>query len=238
MGDRFRTTQWTLVRAAGDSANPDSRAALQSLCAQYWSPVYVFVRRKGQDAEAARDLTQGFFAHLLQSHALGKVDPERGRFRSFLMESVTRFVRDEWRKDNAQKRGAGEVPLSLDVEGTEDWYAAIPRDRDTPETVFDRRWAASVLDRALVRIGSRMEEAGQGERFLALRPFLTGEGTGSAYGELAETLSMSDGAVKTAVHRLRRDFGGALREEVAQTLLDPKMIDDEIRVLREALAHG
>ncbi len=237
MGNHFRTTRWSLVQAAGDSANPDSREALESLCGQYWSPVYVFVRRKGQDAEAARDLTQGFFAHLLQNHALKKADPDRGRFRSFLMESVTRFVRDEWRKETAQKRGGGDVPLRLDVEGAEEWYAAVPRDKDTPETVFDRRWAASVLDRALARVGSWAEEARQAERFDALKQFLTDEGGGSTYDAAAGRLSMSVGAVKTAVHRLRRDFGRALREEVAQTLTDPKLIDDEIRALREALAN-
>ena len=236
MTDRFATTRWSLVQAAGDSANPDSREALESLCAEYWPPVYVFVRRKGHDAELARELTQGFFTHLLETKAVKKADPARGRFRSFLMTSAGRYVRDEWRKDQAIKRGGGAAPLSFDVAGVENWYASSPRDHETPETVFDRRWAVSLLERVLERLGRRMDDAGHSDRFRTLKPFLTGDEIGSSYAPIAEKLDLSEGAVKVAVHRLRRDYGQLLRDEVAHTLSDPSMVNDEIRVLRQVLA--
>jgi RNA polymerase sigma-70 factor (ECF subfamily) len=225
----FDTTQWTLVVAAGDSQNPGSHAALAALCQSYWYPLYAYLRRRGFPQEESEDLVQGFFAQLLEKNYLKAADRQRGRFRSFLLASLKNFAANEWDKKTAQKRGGAATTLSLDFETAEGRYTIEPADERTPEQEFDRRWAMAQLEHVFARMRS---ESGESiERFDLLQGFLTGEGADVRYKEVAERLSMSEGAVKVAVHRLRQRFGVVLRDEVARTLNDPAEIDDEIRHL-------
>lgn len=227
----FVTTRWSLVVAAGDSRHPGSRDALATLCEAYWPPVYSYVRSRGYDAEAARDLTQGFFTRLLEKGYLKEAREERGRFRSFLLTSVKHFLANEWDREQALKRGGGKTPLSLDVDTAEYRYRPQPADGETPEKIFEKRWALTVLDQTLDRLEDEMRRSGNVERFRRLRPFLTSEGGGAHYRQVAQQLEISEAAVKVAIHRLRRRFGELLREEVAQTVSDPDSVDGELRFL-------
>lgn len=231
----FETTQWTLVVAAGDSRHPDSRAALEDLCQAYWHPLYAYLRRRGYKKEEAEDLVQGFFAQLLEKNYIKAADPERGRFRSFLLTSLKNYAANEWDRRSAAKRGGTATTLSLDFQDAEGRYVVEPADERTPEEEFDRGWAIAQLEQVLERM---RDEAGEDdERFAALQGFLTGAGEDVRYKDVAERLGMSEGAVKVAVHRLRQRFGTILRAEVARTLADPADVDDEIRHLFASLEH-
>lgn len=215
--------------AAGDSQNPDSRAALADLCQDYWYPLYAYLRQRGYPQEEAEDLVQGFFAQLLEKNYLKAADRERGRFRSFLLTALKNYAANEWDRRTAQKRGGSTPPLSLDFENAEGRYTIEPADERTPEQEYDRGWATAQLEQVLTRMRA---EAGEGdERFALLQGFLTGEADDIPYREVAERLDISEGAVKVAVHRLRQRFGAVLREEVARTLADPADVDDELRHL-------
>ena len=228
----FETTRWTLVlAAAGDSYDPASREALSGLCESYWYPLYVYVRRHGYDRSTAQDLTQGFFAQLLEKKYLKEADPERGRFRAFLLTSLKNYLANEWDKQRAQKRGGGQTPLSLDFENAEGLYQLEPADERTPEEIYNRRWALTQVDRAIHELRGEMVKMGHPDRFEALKGFLTGESEETPYAEVAESLGLNKGAVRTAVHRMRRRFGALLRRQVAQTLADEKDVDREIRYL-------
>jgi RNA polymerase sigma-70 factor (ECF subfamily) len=232
---RFQTTHWSLVLAAGTGQSAESKVALEELCRNYWFPLYAFVRRQGFDAEEARDLTQGFFARLLERRDLERVRPELGRFRSFLLASVRHFLSNELDRDRAKKR-APVAPLeSLDARDAENRYGSEPVDTLTPEAVFHRKWADTVLDRTFSRLESEWSRDGRALRYGALRGHLTGEEPAPAYRELAETLGTSEDAVKMTVHRLRKRFGDLLRDEIARTVRDSEEIDDEIRYLLGAL---
>ena len=224
----FETTQWTLVVAAGDSRHPGSRDALEDLCRSYWYPLYAYLRRRGYPQEEAEDLVQGFFAQLLAKNYIKAADPERGRFRSFLLTSLKNYAANEWDRKKAKKRGGATTTLSLDFETAEGRYHVEPVDEETPEQLFDRGWAVAQLEQVLERMRA---EGDGGERFEILRGFLTGEGEDIRYKDVAEQLGMTEGAVKVAVHRLRQRFGKMLRDEVARTLNDPADVDDEIRHL-------
>lgn len=226
----FSTTRWSLIVAAADSGHPDYRRALEDLCGSYWYPVYAFVRRRGRDRDEAEDLTQGFFAELLEKHTLKAADRERGRFRSFLLTALKFYLSKEQERTRAQKRGAGRSPIPLDADEAEKRYRLEPADRHTPETLFERRWALVVLERVLDRLRREVERSAHAER-LRLVECLTDEGSRGRYKQLGEELEMSEPAVKVAVHRLRQRFGELLREEVAQTVDGPKMVDDELRHL-------
>lgn len=215
--------------AAGDSQNPDSRAALAELCQDYWYPLYAYLRRRGYPQEEAEDLVQGFFVQLLEKNYLKAADRERGRFRSFLLTALKNYAANEWDRRTAQKRGGPTPPLSLDFENAEGRYTIEPADERTPEQEYDRGWATAQLEQVLARM--RAEAGESDERFALLQGFLTGEGEGIPYRDVAERLDMSEGAVKVAVHRLRQRFGAVLREEVARTLADPGDVDDELRHL-------
>ena len=232
-----------MARAAQGEGAP-ARAALEELCAAYWYPLYAYLRRKGNSADESADFVQGFFTALLEKGYVAQADRERGRFRGFLMVALRHFASKERAKQRAQKRGGGVAPLSLDLDDGERRYALEPAGGESPEALFERRWALAVLERAMERLAAE-QRAGTGvkaERFEALRPFLagasTGAGTGAGavpYREVGEPLGMSETAVKVAVHRLRKRYGDLLRDEIAQTLDDPADVDDEIRRLLAAL---
>jgi len=216
-----------VLAARGDGAA--AREALESLCGAYWYPLYAYSRSRGHDAEAARDLTQGFFAHLLERDFLQPVAREKGRFRAFLLASFKNFLSHERERAQALKRGGGSVTVSMDGEDAEGRYRLEPADRLTPEQLFERRWGLTIMERAM----ERLEQASTSRpgHFDRLKGYLTGAQPDVAYREAAAALGLSEGAVKTAVHRLRKEYGRLLREEIAATLVDPDELDDELRHL-------
>jgi RNA polymerase sigma-70 factor (ECF subfamily) len=226
-----------MVLAARDwRAGSAARRAMGELAHVYWFPLYAYLRRKGSTPPDADDLVQGFFARLLEKDALASVDRSKGKFRSFLLASLQNFLANEWDKSHALKRGGGRQILALDAMDAEARYAAEPADHLTPERVFERRWALAVLEQVLTRLRSEYATRGrgQGEVFAALEPLLTG-GQAAPYARLAEQLGMTEGAVKVAGHRLRRRYRELLREEIAQTVSDPALVDEEIRQLLTSL---
>ena len=230
----FATTRWSLVLSAGRDGRPESRKALAALCEAYWYPLYYYVRRRGHRAEEARDLTQEFFATLLEKESLRVADPARGRFRSFLVGSLSHFLANEWRRRTARKRGGGHGPLPFDLGSAEDRYSREPAHDLTPEKAFERRWAILLLDGALARLRDEYAAAGKAALFERLAPYLASR-RAAAYGEVALALGLSEGAVKVAVHRLRRRCRDLLRAEVAQTVDDPAEVDEELRHLMSAV---
>jgi RNA polymerase sigma factor (sigma-70 family) len=228
---RFETTRWSVVLAARTGESAESRDALERLCTAYWFPVYAFVRRQGFGAEEARDLTQGYFARLIERRDLKDVDPALGRFRSFLLASVKHFLSNELDRERAKKRAPERPLLSLDAQDAESRYRFEPADDLTPEKLFERKWAVTVLERALARLGKEWSDPDRRKKFETLRGFLVGDPPGSSYRELGEKLAISEDAVKVTVHRLRRRFGDLLRGEIADTVREPEDVDDEIRYL-------
>ena len=234
---RFTTTHWSMVLAAQGDSTPTAAEALSQLCERYWYPLYAYLRRTGYRAEEAQDLTQGFFTHIFEKHAIRHADPHRGRFRSFLLTSLKNFIASEWDRTRAQKRG-GRVPhISLEWETAEGRYQLEPRDDATPQKVFDRRWALTLLECVLGRLTTEFTSAGKGHQFEHLKVYLTGEEPQRSYAETGATLDMSADAVKVAVHRLRRRFRTHLREEIAQTVASVEEVDDEIRHLWAAVGR-
>jgi RNA polymerase sigma factor (sigma-70 family) len=232
---RFTTTEWSLVLAAAETDSPRSREALESLCRRYWYPVYAEVRFAGHDSESARDLTQGFFVHLLERKALAVADPDRGKFRSFLKTSIRNYLSHQAEHDRARKRGGGVSALTLDFESAEARFAVDVADRETPERVFDRRWAHALLAQVLESLREEMKRAGGLEQFERLSPILMGRAGTAGYAELAARWDTTEAAIKMAVLRLRRKFGKLLRIEVAHTVGDERAVDDEIRFLLASL---
>ncbi len=225
---RFATTHWSIVLAARDPVQPDSREALSELCLTYWYPLYAFVRRRGHDSEEAQDLTQSFFLRLLEKDYLRVVDRAKGRFRSFLLAAFEHFLHNEYDRARARKRGGGQQPLSLDFSGAEGRYAIEPAHTETPDKLFERRWALTLLDCVLARLEQEWTDAGKGKVFERLRPCLLDEPESLPYTALAEELHISPAAVKMAVHRLRKRYRALLREEIARTVEEPEQVDDEI----------
>jgi RNA polymerase sigma-70 factor (ECF subfamily) len=222
------------VIAAGRDDSADSRAALEALCRSYWPPVHAFLRRTGVRGEDALDLTQGFFAKLLERQAIRNARRERGRFRTFLLTSLKSYLADERDHARALKRGGGRLPLSLDgiAAGDPSWLDDMGHD-DTPERAFERHWALTLLDRCWERL-DRESAPSDPERYDQLRGFLTGDADES-YGDAARELGVGESAVRVAVHRMRQRFGAILRDEVAQTVQDPADVEGELRHLLEAL---
>ena len=233
-GTRFNTTNWSVVLAAADTQNPQSEDALEKLCREYWPPVYVFIRYRGFEQAKAEDLTQGFFTLLLEKKNLKAADPERGKFRSFLLASVKHYLANEWDREQAQRRGGGSVFGQLGLDDTAANYSE-PTERVTPETVFERRWAATVLEVALKRLRKEVQKA-SGEEFDRLKGFLTGENAGVRYRDVGQELGMSEGAVKVRVHRMRKRFGQILRKQITETVADPEEVDEEIGYLLGVLS--
>lgn len=230
---RFATTRWSIVLATrGDAA--EARDALETLCRAYWYPLYAYARRRGASPEDAQDLVQGFVLVLLRRGSLAAADPERGRFRTFLLTAFQRHVAHERARDAAQKRGGGLVRLPFEIDDPERRYSLEPVDDRTPESLYERRWAMALLARAVGRL--REEDDGDPARLAALLPHVGGTGDARPYREIAASLGMSETAVKVAVHRLRRRCRDLLRDEVAHTVAGESEIEDELTRLRAALA--
>jgi len=232
---RFATTHWSVVVAAGRHSSPQAREALATLCQTYWYPLYVFVRRQGFSAEESQDLTQEFFARLLEKDFLALVDREKGRFRSFLLAACKHFLSNERDKARTKKRGGGREPISIDVDHAEGRYRLEPAHDLTPEKLFERRWAMTLLDQVLALLKNESVQAGKADQFDHLKAFLTGDKGRTSYREAAENLGMTEGAAKVAAHRLRKRYRTLLREEIAKTMSDTDSIEDEIRELFRAL---
>jgi RNA polymerase sigma factor (sigma-70 family) len=234
---RFVTTRWTLVAAAAaDSSDPQRQEALGDLCQAYWPPLYAFLRRRGHSPEDAQDLTQGFFARVLERRDFSAADPTRGRFRSFLLSALQHYAINEHERASTVKRGGRVQRLSLDFEEVERTYVLEARHDDSPDRVFNRKWAAISLDRALGRLRDECHTLGKGALADALLPYLTDTGQLPGYRTVAEQLGLTEGATKVAVHRLRQRFGAILRLEIAETVLAPADVDDEVRELIRALS--
>jgi len=231
VGARFITTQWSRVLAARDGSDSEARHALETLCQTYWLPLYAFIRRQGHDRDAAGDLTQAYFTVLLEKGFLRDVEPAAGRFRSFLLASLKHFLAHERDRTRALKRGGGAPALSLDANAAEGRFAEDASHQLTPEQVYERRWALTVLDRALERLRQTSCESGNAAQFERLKAYLTGDAARATYGEVAVEFGMTEGAVRTAVHRLRKRFGAALRAEILDTVAEPTEVDDEVRHL-------
>jgi RNA polymerase sigma factor (sigma-70 family) len=234
----FVTTRWSVVLTAGHSDSPPARDALEKLCQTYWYPLYAYVRRNGRSPEDAQDLTQEFFARLLEGHWVERADREKGRFRSFLLTVMNRFLADEWDKARAQKRGGGTVPVPLQLDTAETRYGLDPADKTTPDEIYERRWALALLDEVLRRLSAEYKEQGRAELFAALNPCLIGERSSHPYAELAAKLGTTEGTVKSAVHRLRQRYREMLREEIAHTVAGPGEVDEELRHLFAVLARN
>jgi RNA polymerase sigma factor (sigma-70 family) len=232
---RFHTTHWSLVLAAGRRSSPDGRAALATLCQVYWYPLYAFIRRQGHSPSDAQDLTQEFFAHLLEKNVADKADATRGKFRSFLLASLKHFLANEWRRDRAQKRGGGRVALAIDLAAGEERYTLEPAHELTAERIYERRWALTLIELALTKVRDEFAARGKLAVFEHLKPYLGGDEGAVPYAEIAAGLDMTEGAVKTAVHRLRHRCRELLRAEIAQTVNSPQDVDDELRDLFEAV---
>ena len=227
----FSATRWSVVLAAAG----DAEDALATLCRAYWYPLYAFLRRQGLNTHDAEDVTQGFFAHIVETDALAQVDRAKGRFRTFLLASLKHFLADERDRAKAQKRGGGRAVISLDACEAEERYALEPRDELSPDKLFDRRWAIAVIERALARLDAEYSATGKGALFSALKPLLTAPGSARPYAEIGAEFGMNEGAVKVAVHRLRQRYGAALRAEIAETVGSADEVDEELRHLLDAL---
>lgn len=225
-----------MVLAAAGADTTHAQVALERLCRTYWYPLYAYARRRGHSVENAQDLTQAFFARLLERHWVGDADRERGRFRTFLLTAMSRFMSDEWDKERAQKRGGGVSHVPLQLDDAETRYGCEPADGHTPEQYFERRWALTVLDTVLQRLRAEYEREGKGELFAALNSTLVGGRESQPYAQLAARLGLSEGAVKVAVHRLRKRYRHLLRTEIAQTVAAEEDVDEELHHFFAALA--
>ncbi|HTB82086.1 MAG TPA: sigma-70 family RNA polymerase sigma factor [Candidatus Sulfotelmatobacter sp.] len=230
-GDIFATTHWTVVLAAGKSSSPDAQRALEELCHTYWFPLYAYVRRRGHGREDAEDLTQTFFTKLLDKNSFAGLDGEKGKFRAWLLAALKHFLANERDKARAQKRGGGEAHLSLDWETADSKFQVADDKGSNPEKNFDREWALALLARVIQRLQKECEAEGRARLFEQLKNFLTAGKGDSAYAEIAGALGMEEGAVRVAVHRLRKRYRQLLRDEITNTLSDAAMVDEEMRAL-------
>jgi RNA polymerase sigma-70 factor (ECF subfamily) len=231
----FATTHWSVVLQAGESDSAQAGEALTWLCRAYWYPLYAYVRRQGHTVEDAQDLTQEFFARLLERKSLRLVDRNRGRFRTFLLTSLKHFLINEWNKANREKRGGGCEVISRDAEETETRFRAEPADNRSPDKAFERRWALVLLERVLDQLQGEFAAVERTQLFDELKASLTGDGSEFSYAEIGLRLGMSEGNLKVTVHRLRRRYRELLREEIARTVEDPEAIEEEMRLLFAAL---
>lgn len=232
----FNTTHWSVVLQAGGEFSPEAQGALESLCKAYWYPLYGHVRRLGWGPEDAQDLTQQFFARFLERKYVQLADPERGRFRSFLLTSLKHFLAGEWEKLRAQKRGGGQRAISLDGVDPEDRYRLEPKDELSPDRVYEKRWAGVLLDNVLSQLRAEHERAGRVAEFDQLKNFVWGAGYAGTYVEVAARLGVQENALKVAVHRLRERFREQLRLEVLHTVSSPEEVEAELRHLRSLLS--
>ena len=233
----FVTTHWSVVFSAGGSDTTDARDALARLCQTYWYPLYAYVRRRGNSAHDAKDLTQAFFTQLLERQSLAAADPERGRFRSFLLSAMNHFLVNEWRKARAQKRGGRSQTISLDLAAAEERFDLEPADNSSPDRIYEKQWALTLLGEVLNRLEAEYQREGKGGIFAALKQTLMGSRESQPYSELAAKLDMNENAIKVAVHRLRRRYRELIRDQIAGTLASAKEIEEEMRHLFSALAQ-
>jgi RNA polymerase sigma factor (sigma-70 family) len=224
-----------VLAAADGRASPRAAEAMEELCRAYWFPLYAYVRRRGHETHEAEDLTQEFFLRLLAKNCLAGVDRRKGKFRAFLLASLKHFLANEWDRCHAEKRGGGQTAISLDALKAESRYQLEPAHNLTPERLFERQWAIAVLDRVLARLQAEFAAEGKQAAFERLKPFLAAGRHSGGYAQVAAELEMTEGAVKTAVHRLRRRYRQLLRDEIAQTVAGPEEIDEEIRYLLATL---
>jgi RNA polymerase sigma factor (sigma-70 family) len=235
-GDIFATTHWSVVVAAGRQNTPQSMQALDELCRTYWYPLYVYIRRRGHSREDAEDLTQSFFARFLEKNYLAGLSHDQGKFRAFLLAALKNFLANEWDRSQRQKRG-GQIPhLSLDWENADSRFQLDAGESCLPDRSFDRAWATVLLDRVLTRLQVDCEAQDKGPWFASLKVFLTTATEQASYAEAATALGLSEGATRTAVHRLRQRYRELLRDEIAQTVSDPAHIAEELQVLFQAFA--
>lgn len=232
---RFPTTQWTLVVSAGHDSTTQSAEALAKLCALYWYPVFAFVRRRGYDADQAQDVTQSFFARMIEKGDLADANRDLGRFRTFLLTSCQHFLSNERDRERAGKRGGGVVPIPIDVAMAEGRYERSLAHEETPERAYERQWCLTLLAAVLDDVRMEYSSAGKHQLFDRLKSFLTVDADAGPQAEAAADLDMSVAAVKVAVHRLRRRYRDALKQRVADTVTSAEEIDDEIRFLLNAL---
>jgi len=227
----FPTTHWSLVLAAADERSSGAGDALESLCRAYWYPLYVYLRRKGYSAADAQDLTQEFFSRLLSKDYLSIADRNRGKFRSFLLGSMEHFLAREWNKAHAQKRGGGRSHFSLNEKDSENRYRIEPADTLTPDKVFDRRWATTLLDQAMAKLREECISDDKGDLFSKVQYLLPGERGTASYAQIAADLNISEDAIKMAVHRLRRCYGELVRAEIAHRVASPREAQEELQYL-------
>ena len=233
----FATTRWTLIQRAGDASNPEAADALEILCRVYWPAVYVYIRHKGSSPPEAADLTQEFFARVLEKRYFEQARRERGTFRTFLLTCANNFLANEWDRHNARKRGGGQRVLSLDERSVEDRYQFEPHHQLTPERLFEQHWAWSVLDQALARLEEDVKAAGRERMYQECRDLLLG-GTGETpYREIAERLQLTEGALKVQVHRLRKRLRELVLEEIQQTTAADTDPESELRYLLSLLGQ-
>jgi RNA polymerase sigma-70 factor (ECF subfamily) len=232
----FETTHWSLVLAAAGRATPQADEALATLCAAYWYPLYAFIRRRGHGPDRAADLTQEFFARLLEKEGLRTVDPSKGRFRAFLLAACKNFLANEHDRETARKRGGGRCPVSIDLRDAEGRYLAEPAHELTPDRLFERRWALTLLDQSLDQLGRESRHAGKASLYERLKSILAGDEASLSYAEVGAALGMSEAAVKKASQRLRQRYREILRERIAGTIDDPGQIEDEVRTLFAVLS--
>jgi len=231
----FTSTHWSQVVTAADVTSPQAAAALAQLCRTYWYPLYAFIRRQGVEADEARDLTQGFFARLLEQNFIASASEEKGRFRSFLLVALKRFLINERERSQAQKRGGGQEIVSLDEEA-EGRYRLEPADGLTADRIYERRWAVALLDEVMQGLRREYAVEEKEEWFKVLKPFLYDERSAMSQAEIGQRFGVSESAVKSAVHRLRGRYRERLRQEVANTVANPSEIDDELRHLLTVLS--
>ena len=234
---RFATTHWSVVLQAGQPGAPGYQQALETLCRGYWFPLYAYLRRHGYDNHQAEDYTQAFFCRVLEKQVLRLADSKRGRFRSFLLATLKNFLADEHDRARAQKRGGGRKLLSIDFNEAENQYALEPADRLSPEKLFDKSWALTVLERTMACLKTELAGKNKKELFDHLKIYLTAEKGSIPYRDTAAELNMTEAAVRTAVHRLRRHYRKSLRDEIAQTVTTEDQIDEEIDDLFAALTY-
>lgn len=227
----FLTTHWSVVLAAGTCDTTGARAALEKLCQTYWYPLYAYVRRRGHSAHDAQDLTQAFFACLLERQSLANATPDRGRFRSFILGAMNYFLAREWAKMQTQKRGGGRPILSLDMVGAEERFGLEIAGPGAPDQAFDKEWGTALLETVLSRLEEEYQSEGKTQLFSALKQTLAGSRESQPYAMLAAQLEMNPGAVKTAVHRLRKRYRQLLEAEIANTVTSPEEVKEELRYL-------
>jgi RNA polymerase sigma-70 factor (ECF subfamily) len=233
--ESFATTQWSVVLAAADDLTEVSRDALAVLCGTYWYPLYVYVRRRTGNFHEAQDLTQAFFAHLIEKQVIGKAQPERGRFRTFLLTALKNFLANEWHKARADRRGGGRVTISFDFGAAESRFQIEPYHESTPEMIYERRWVMTLLENVLGTLQAELAEAGKGNQFDELRNALAGEMKAADYARAAAALGITPAAAKQAAFRMRKRYRTLLQQAVAQTVASDEDLAEEIQWLRSSL---